>query len=133
MRRFARYAAIFLCVFGIKLLVLRAYSVSVPYWDEWDAEALELYKPWLEGRLSFSHLVAAHNEHRIVMSRLWAPVLFIANGGWDPQLTMVGNALVHSLTAVLFFHWLRRVLGEGQLIPLSLSVVFLFAFPYHYR
>lgn len=48
------------------------YGNATPYWDQWNAEAELLYKPYLEGNLSWSSLLAPHNEHRIFTTRILA-------------------------------------------------------------
>src|SRR6266576_6839573 len=54
-----------LLLFGIKLWLINFYGNATPVWDQWDAEAKNLYKPFLDGTLSWHQLFAAHNEHRV--------------------------------------------------------------------
>src|SRR5690554_2887113 len=60
-------AALFLMVFASKLALLNAFASPLPFWDQWDAEAANLYKPYLDGSLSWQALFASHNEHRIII------------------------------------------------------------------
>lgn len=94
-------AALFLLVFSAKLLLMREYPLTVPYWDQWDAEARGLYLPFNECRLSWGQMFSLHNEHRVFFTRLLALGLLVVNGQWDPRLQQVVNAAMHTLTAVL--------------------------------
>lgn len=49
-------------------LETNAYYIDVPFWDEW--LLLPLLQLNAEGRLGWAHLLAPHNEHRPVVSRL---------------------------------------------------------------
>ncbi|HVY19442.1 MAG TPA: hypothetical protein VHA70_05100 [Bauldia sp.] len=89
-------AGLFLIVFGTKVLLIAAFGSPVPYWDQWDAEAANLFVPYLDGHLSLSSLIEPHNEHRILLTRLMALVLFELAGEWDPILEMLLNAVIHA-------------------------------------
>jgi hypothetical protein len=39
-------------LFGIKLWLIATYGNATPFWDQWDAEAANLYKPFLKARLA---------------------------------------------------------------------------------
>src|SRR5262245_10918087 len=65
-----RAVGIFLVTFGLKLWLIHNNAVSCPFWDEWDIEARRLYKPWLEGNLTWLKLIEPHNEHRLLLPRL---------------------------------------------------------------
>jgi len=85
-----------------KILTIHLYGNPTPYWDQWDAEAARLYKPWVEGDLEVADLVEPHNEHRIFTTRLVHLALFELMGRrWDPLAQMYGNAFLHA-AAVLF-------------------------------
>ncbi|HAO77927.1 MAG TPA: hypothetical protein DCQ92_02915 [Verrucomicrobia subdivision 3 bacterium] len=92
-------AALFVAILGAKLRLIQIYATNIPYWDQWD-EARMLFKPWLEGHLTWSAWVAPHNEHRIFFTRAldWLEVWL--NGQWDPRLQMVVNAFIHAGFAV---------------------------------
>jgi hypothetical protein len=101
-------AALFLSVFSAKLVFMRHHPVTVPFWDQWGAEAGLLYVPFNEGCLPWSTMVGLHNEHRILFSRLLALGLVSLSGEWDPRLQQVVNAGLHALTGTLLaaFFWL---------------------------
>lgn len=121
--------AAFLLVFGSKLLLLKGIASPLPYWDQWDAEALHLYKPYLEGTLGWADLVASHNEHRIFFPRLLALALFELAGQWDPVLQMIVNAAMHALFAAALFLLLSRVVAPGRQVLLLAFVSVTFVVP----
>jgi hypothetical protein len=99
-----------------KLWVIHAFGNNTPYWDQWCAEAQGLYKPWMEGRFSAVDLVKAHNEHRIMTTRIVHLGLFETLGQrWSPVAQMCLNAVLHTsailglgLFAFLALHGLSR-------------------------
>jgi hypothetical protein len=94
-------AALFIAGFSAKLVLMHHHPVTMPFWDQWIAEAGLLYIPFNEGCLPWSTMVELHNEHRILFSRLLALGLLTINGEWDPRLQQVVNAGLHAFTAVL--------------------------------
>ena len=84
-------AALVLVVLGIKLIFIHAFGSEVPYWDQWDAEADRLYKHYLNSNISLATLISAHNEHRILATRIYSLALFELDGGWDPILQMIAQ------------------------------------------
>lgn len=121
----------FACVlFGIKLWLIRSYGNATPYWDQWDAEAENLYKPFLNGTLDWRSLFSPHNEHRILTSRLISLALLMINGIWNPLLQMVVNAILHISTIILSIILLARILGKKHLTALLFFSIVLFGVPY---
>lgn len=88
-------SALLLVVLGAKLWVIQVYGTAVPYWDQWD-EAKLLFKPWLEGHLTWGAWFAPHNEHRILFTRALDLLVLWLNRQWDPILQMVINAFIHT-------------------------------------
>lgn len=95
--------ALFLIVFGVRLVWIHDMASPAPFWDQWDAEGKVLYPPWVEGHFDWRTLFERHNEHRIVFPRLIFLALLDAHGLWDPVLQMVVSAGLHGLFAVLLF------------------------------
>jgi hypothetical protein len=87
-------AAFFLVALGAKLWTIQLWATNIPYWDQWD-EARLLFKPWLEGTLTWHNFFIPHNEHRIVFTRLLDLLEVKLNGQWDPAFQMVVNAFIH--------------------------------------
>jgi len=124
---FSAFATI---LFGSKLWLIGTYGNATPYWDQWDAEAANLYKPFLEGGLGWADLFSPHNEHRIFTTRLLALALLTLNGIWNPLLQMVVNAVLHIVTLGFGITLLTRVIGRNHLPTLLLFSLVLFSVPY---
>lgn len=125
--QYSAFAALF---FGLKLWLIGTYGNATPFWDQWDAEAARLYKPFLEGTLGWAELFVPHNEHHIFITRLLALALLSLNRIWNPMVQMVANAALH--TGVLIFNvvLLARTLGSKHLPALLLFSLVLFGIPY---
>lgn len=108
---------LFLTVFFGRAWLIKLWGSAAPHMDEWDAFARLLYRPWLDGSLSWRDIFAAHNEHRIALTRLADLALFILNGGWNPWGQLLLNAALHALTAatILALGW-RALAPSGRII-----------------
>ena len=112
LRRWAPMLLLFAAVVAVRAALVGGFAHALPFWDQWDAEAATWLKPWVEGELGWSHLLAAHNEHRIGWSRLWSLLWFEANGGrWDNLVLALANTLLSGLLAVLTYRLLREGLA----------------------
>src|SRR5271157_109010 len=94
--------------FGAKLCLIRTHGSDVPYMDEWDAVGLHLLIPRATGELRAADFLLPQNEHRIVLARLMAYALAVANGQWDPMLEMTAGAAVHSALCAALVLLARR-------------------------
>lgn len=121
------YIVFFAVIVISKIIMITTLVNATPVLDQWDAEAHYLYKPWLEGTLSWSDLFAAHNEHRIFFTRLMDLVLFeINNKIWDSNLQMLVNAVLHTATLLTLVHLLTKLFNQQQkLLFFKLSLLFL--------
>jgi hypothetical protein len=90
-----------LVVFAARLWFVQRNGSAIPFWDQWDAEALGIYKPWLTSTLQLNQLAAAHNEHRILFTRLADLALLALTGTWNPWLQLVLNAALQAGTAAI--------------------------------
>jgi hypothetical protein len=112
----------------VALLFAKAWMVETrgnitPYWDQWDGEAEELYKPYLEGRLSIANLAQLHNEHRIITTRMLFLGLFEVQGRrWNPMAQMYLNALLHVASVLLFL-----LFAQSALLPTARWILWFFA------
>jgi hypothetical protein len=118
-----------LVVIGAKCWLINNYGSPTPFWDQWDAEGAELYPRYFGGTLQLSDLLAAHTEHRILITRLWSLLLLELNGYWDPILQMVANAPLIALAVALLVAAFRRILDIVSLIVLTLFSMVIFALP----
>lgn len=122
-------AALFLVVAGTKLTMIAALGSPMPYWDQWDGEAADLYLPYLDGSLTFWHFVETHNGHRIAMTRLLALGLLELAGQWDPVLQMLVNALIHTAVIVWFAAVLAPLVAPERRLFVLAFCALLFALP----
>src|SRR5271170_421244 len=121
--------ALFTVVVGAKLWVIQIYGTAVPYWDQWD-EARLLFKPWLEGHLTWSALFASHNEHRIFFTRALDLFVVRFNGQWDPMLQMTINAFIHAGYACGLAYCFWIFTGKKNAGLICFLLVPFFALPY---
>jgi hypothetical protein len=124
------YGAFAAILFGVKLWLIGSYGNAMPYLDQWDGEAAELYRPFLDGTLSWGDLFSAHNEHRIFTTRLLDLILLNLNGIWNPLLQMVVNAALHIVTLIFGIVLLTRVIGKNYLPVLLAFSLVLFGIPF---
>lgn len=117
-------------VFGASLYLVWAHGSITPLWDQWDAEAANLYKPYLEGTLSFSDLFSPHAEHRIVFTRLIGLLLLEINGFWDPVLQMVCNAVIRIAGIGLLLRLLMPPLPGPAAVLLAAFTTLVCAIPF---
>nr|WP_315429384.1 hypothetical protein [uncultured Albidiferax sp.] len=125
--QFLAFAAILL---GLKFWLIHTYGNETPFWDQWDAEAANLYIPFLDGQLRLSDLFSAHNEHRIFTTRVLGLVLLQANGLWSPSLEMMINAGLHVATLSLTVWFIGKSIGRKFLPVLLVFTLFVFGIPY---
>ncbi len=118
-------------VLGVKLAIIAIYGNATPYWDQWDAEAYKLYRPLLEGSLHWIDLFAAHNEHRILTTRLLHLVLLELNGKvWNPILQMQVNAVIHVASLSVLLCYLSKAFSLSNKTALFIFSAILFAIPF---
>lgn len=103
--------SLLLTIVGFNLLLVQYAGFPQPVWDQWDAQALNLYAPYLQGNLSIYSLFEPHNEHRIFNTRLLSLLLLEVNGQWDPLLEMFVNVILH---VVLLFILVRTLSGVSR-------------------
>jgi hypothetical protein len=117
-------------ILGAKLWLISAFASPTPFFDQWNGEAAWLFKPYVEGTFRIGALLAAHNEHRILWSRLLDIVLLELNGRWDPIIEMTVNALLHVAALVGLVAMLGATLGRGERLALVVTTAILFALPF---
>lgn len=128
--RWLLLAGFALAIFGAKLWLINLAGSDLPWWDQWDAEAEMTLKPWLEGKLTPSLILHPHNEHRLVLTKLYALGLFVANGQWDARLETVCNAAIHTGCALALLMIGGRFLTGGWLGVFAALLFLLFALPF---
>lgn len=124
-------AALFVAVLAVRLAVIAVFGQQVPYSDEWDAGAANLYAPFEAGTLTFDALLAPHNEHRIFTSRMIGLVAY-AIAGWNPMLLMAVNAALWAGFAVWLAVTLAPLAGRRRL-ALTAFIGIAFAIPFGFE
>lgn len=124
-----------LIIFGGKLWLINKAGSDLPTWDQWDAEGAKIVRPWIEqGLIEVSALVNPHNEHRIIIAKLYALGLLIANSGqWDAVVEMTANAVIHVLAAVALLLVARRCLPAAGLPLFGALLATLFVLPFSWE
>ena len=121
--------AIFLVALGAQLWVVWLYGSPIPFWDQWD-ESISLFKPWVEGHLTWANVFAPASDHRIVLTHLLDLSLTRLNGRWDPLLQMTVNAFFHAIFACGLAFCLWHFLGRKNGWFVCLLLLPFFALPY---
>ncbi len=109
---FAWAVSLFLAGLGAKYGLILAKGFSFPYHDQWQAEAAELFIPYLSGKFTLATLVEPHNEHWIIFTRLLDLTLLRLNGQWDSLLEMTCNAVIHCAGVAGFAWAMASLLGK---------------------
>jgi len=112
------------------LITIDQYGSPIPFYDEWEAEAAWLYKLHIEGNLGFGELFEPHNGHRVVLTRITALFLFVLNGGWEPQLQLIVNSILHASTAAILVLLVQNYVRFDFQSWAALATVLLFSVPF---
>jgi len=121
-----------LVVLGSRLYWIRTFGSSVPFWDEWESDVAVRYA-LDQGALRWPDLFRAHNEHRVLLTRLVALALHLAGGQWDGRVEMALNAGVFTAVTSFLAAAARRLAG-GKAGALALAfAAFLGAMPFAYQ
>ena len=120
-------------VVGGRWAVINQFGTDLPQWDQWDAEGLHLLVPWFQHRFTLGELFLAHNEHRVVLTKLLNLGLTLANGQWDQRLEAVVNAALPGLVAVALYVFATRRLAGKWHAPLFLVLAAGFGLPWRGR
>ena len=103
------------CVLLVGCALIAIAANPTPFWDQWDGEAAGLYKPWVKGTLTWPNLIAPHNEHRILPTRLVHLGLFEALGHrWNPIAEMAINAFLHVAAIGMLAGFLASALPKSH-------------------
>lgn len=126
-------ACLFAFILGARWTVFDRYGMTMPEWDQWDAEGLNLLAPWYTNDHFLRALFTPHNEHRVVLTKLLNLGLTLANGQWDQRLEATVNALFPATLAVAFFLLARRHLDRRWLAPLTVFLGVIFGLPFAWQ
>lgn len=124
-------AIFFLVILISKIFLIYFYGNATPFWDQWSAEAENLYLRWLNGHLNFSGLIETHNEHRIFTMRVLSLGLFFLNGKiWNPLLEMYVNSILHIASLTIFLYFVTKSIIEKYQKYLIIFSIALFIVPF---
>lgn len=110
--------AVFVTVFGARLLIIRYMAVSFTAWDPWTEEAWYLYLPYLDGGLSWHSMFAACNEHRIFFARVLSLGQFLLNGQWDNRFECMLTSGIYALFAAGLWMQIQHFFKQKYLCTL---------------
>jgi hypothetical protein len=127
--RYGSCAALFAIVLGGRWSLVDKFGTDLPEWDQWDAEGLHSLLPWMQHRLTLAEVVLAHNEHRVIVTKLLNLALTLVNGQWDQRVECTVNAALAGLLAVCLFAIGRRCMGRGLIAPYFALVALSFSLP----
>jgi hypothetical protein len=100
----------------------------LPFWDQWD-DTRTVFCPYFQGKLTLASLLSSHNEHRILLTRVYDLALLLINGQWDNLVQMVANVFLY-VGALTGFAWLLAwVLGQRFWPLLALLFMVVLATP----
>ncbi|PTX92588.1 hypothetical protein DB354_14775 [Opitutus sp. ER46] len=121
--------ALLAIILGLNWAAYDRYGSDMPNWDQWDAEGVHAIGPWFSGDHFVRNLFAAHNEHRVILTKAQNLALTLVNGQWDARLQSVVNALLHAGIAVGLWLLARRAIAP-RLQPFAFAgLALLFGLP----
>ena len=96
-------------IFVMRAAVICVYGSSIPFWDQWGAEG-GLFKALLEGEYKSANLLSPHNEHRILVTRLFNIAIFNLNSRqWDNVVEAYMSSVIVSVAyGILMFVLFRE-------------------------
>ena len=100
------------CIFAANLWLIQYAGNLTPFWDEWDAGAAALLKPYVEGTFNLRALFHTANEHIIFFPRIVILAIYKTAGYYDVVLQMIFNALLLPITASVIVTYLSRPLDR---------------------
>jgi len=118
------------CLFAANLWLIQYAANLTPYWDEWDAGAASLLKPYLEGTLALRSLFEPFNEHIIFFPRLVILFVYQVSGYYDVILQMILNAFALALLAPIFVTHLSRCVDASRRLYLLMAVILISIIPF---
>jgi len=127
------FASLFLMGLAAKLWFIHRSGTSLPYCDQWDAEAAGTFIPWFEGRFHLADFFNAHGQHRIFFTRTCNLCLMLLNGQWDNRLECVFNAVVHSFGIAALGWILASLLGRRLWPAIWLPLLLILVLPFNWE
>ncbi len=120
-------------MFAARFALIGWGGSPIPQLDQWDGEALAIYRPWLEGHLTLAQLFQPHLEHHLVFTYLLDLALLKVAGQWDPLIQMTASALVSAMVAGALLVWLCREHAPRRRAWILVLVAAAFASPFAFQ
>jgi hypothetical protein len=117
---------------GVAIIVFRVvyvshYAAALPFWDQWGAELDRLFRPIAQHRFDWGNLIASHNEHRILFTRLLSLALWQTNARvFDNRVECYANILLAVAIYAAFVLLLRHRTSSNlakNVVPALLALV----------
>src|SRR5687767_5166581 len=124
---------LFLLIVAAIWAIFDRYGSPMPDWDQWDAEAVELFNPWFEGKDFLSHLLHPHDDCRVILTMPQNLALVLLHRPCESRLEAVTNAMLHAAVAVAFWVFGRRAMAARWRAPLFVVILALFALPFAWQ
>ena len=119
LQRFLFAGGVLLVVLSAKFWLMYEFGSALPVWDQIDAEGEMVLRPWKEGWLRAAYFWHPHNEHRVVLTRLYTWGLVALNGQWDAYVQTVLNAIIHGALGIFLITRLRACTRGKRFIVLA--------------
>jgi hypothetical protein len=128
------FAVYLICLVG-HVIYVSLYAHEIPFWDQWDAEADRLLRPFQESSLSLGQLFDSHNEHRILFSRLLSLALFTLNNGqWNNLVEAYASCAVYAaVPATLVWFAARNADPKVPTVVCAITVCALAMLPFDFE
>lgn len=126
--------AIVVCVALMRSLYISLYGSETPFWDQWDFLQDTLAR-WKNGNLSLKDLLSAHNEHRILYTRLISIALLSLDGGiWSNLTEAYVNTFIYAgILALLYIFLCRDIEVPVYRRSLFISVIVVGCLPFDWE
>jgi hypothetical protein len=99
---------------GFPLILILQYGVNFHYWDEWDPEVVGVYIKGYQHQLTLADLLAQHNEHRLLVPRLFHLLLNLFSQ-WNERVAMLGGWVVVCATSLGILLLIHQTVDAGTL------------------
>ena len=96
---------VFLIVYCVKIILVKAYGVNIPFSDQWDNQIPPVYFKYLDGNLDWHDIWTQGNEHRVVFTKLLNLGVFIFSGRYFNHVNeLIAQSLVFSLIPAILVY-----------------------------
>ncbi|MDB6170063.1 MAG: hypothetical protein JWM88_2927, partial [Verrucomicrobia bacterium] len=122
-----------LVVVGARWVLIERVGSPVPFQDQWYAEGEDLYLAAGRGGVPISHFFQAHNDHRIVPTRVLAYALFKSNDQWDVRVQMLANSLLAAALCFPLLALCRPWVSDVGFLLLAAMIAWFYSLPVLYE